>query len=204
MIDGYSDHGRPVTTSLGWAALSSPGMEHVIASVGPARITADSQLILADEDLASVGYRLECDAAWRFVRLDVTVTKASGSSRLSLSVDEDGHWRSDDTVLPALEGCIDIDISGTPFTNTLPIRRLTWPPGAVHDLDVAYVSLPDLSVTPHRQRYTLLDGGEARGEAVYRYESGTYRADLRVDGDGFVIGYPGLWDRVWPTVSRPS
>jgi hypothetical protein len=25
-----------------------------------------------------------------------------------------------------------------------------------------------------------------------------------VDGDGFVIAYPGLWDRIWPTVSRPS
>jgi hypothetical protein len=204
MIDGYSDRGRPGTTSLAWAALSYPGMEHLIASVGPARITADGQLILADEDLASVGYRLECDAAWRFSRLDITVTKASGSSRLSLSVDEDGHWRSGDTALPALDGCIDVDISGTPFTNTLPIRRLAWAPGTVHDLDVAYVSVPDLSVTPRQQRYTLLAGGGARGEAVYRYESGAYRADLRVDGDGFVIDYPGLWERIWPAVSRPS
>ena len=204
MIDGYSGHGRPVTTSLGWASLSSPGMEHVIASVGSTRITADSQLILADGEFASVGYRLECDAAWRFTRLDITATKASGSSHLSLSVDQDGHWRRDDTALPALEGCIDIDISGTPLTNTLPIRRLTWQPGTVHDLDVAYVSVPDLSVVPRRQRYTLLAGGEAPGEAVYRYESGAYRADLRVDGDGFVIGYPGLWDRIWPAVSRPS
>ena len=178
-------------------------MEHVIASVGSTRITADSQLILAEEDLASVGYRLECDAAWRFIRLDITVTKAGGSSRMSLSVDEDGHWHSDDTALPALEGCIDIDINVTPLTNTLPIRRLAWQPGTVHDLDVAYVSIPELSVRPHRQRYTLL-AAEARGEAVYRYESGDFRADLRVDGDGFVMDYPGLWNRIWPAVSRPS
>jgi len=65
------------------------------------------------------------------------------------------------------------------------------------------VSVPELSVRPHRQRYTLL-AAEARGEAVYRYESGNFRADLRVDGDGFVMDYPGLWNRIWPAVSRPS
>jgi uncharacterized protein len=198
MIDGYLDKDHPTRTALGWAARNWPGMEHVIVSVGPTRVTADSQVILAVEDLASVGYRLECDATWRFIRLDITVTKAGGTSRMSLSVDEDGNWHSDDTALPALEGCIDIDISGTPFTNTLPIRRLTWLPGTPQDLDVAYVSIPDLSVRPNRQRYTLLPGGDARGEAIFRYESGTFRADLPTDGDGFVTDYPGLWDRIWP------
>jgi hypothetical protein len=201
MIDGDSGQGQPTTTSLGWAAHGGHGVEHVIASAGPAQITADSQLILADEDLASVAYRLECDATWRFIRLDITVTKASGSSRMSLSVDEDGHWHSNGAALPALEGCIDIDISGTPFTNTLPIRRLAWLPGTARDLDMAYVSVPELSVRANRQRYTLLPGGGAGSEAVYRYESGTFRADLPVDGDGFVTDYPGLWDRVWPAGS---
>jgi hypothetical protein len=175
-------------------------MEHVIASVGATRITADSQLILAVEDLASVSYLLECDAAWRFLRLDISVTTAGGSSRMSLSVDDGGHWHRDGTAVPALDGCIDIDIDVTPFTNTLPIRRLTWLPGTAQDLDVAYVSVPDLSVVPVRQRYTLLADRGARDEAVFRYESGTFRADLGVDDDGFVMDYPGLWDRV--TVRR--
>jgi hypothetical protein len=146
-----------------------------------------------------VDYRIECDAAWRFVRLDVTVTKATGSSRMSLSVDEDGHWQRDDTALPGLDGCIDIDITTSPFTNTLPIRRLTWLPGTPRDLDIAYVSLPDLSIQPKRQTYTLLSGGGEPGEAMFRYESGDFRADLPIDGDGFVKDYPGLWDRIWPT-----
>jgi uncharacterized protein len=178
-------------------------MEHVIVSVGPTRITADSQLILAVGDLASVHYRIECDPSWRFVRLEVTVTKAAGSSRMSLSADDDGHWHRDGTAMPSLEGCIDIDITASPFTNTLPIRRLTWLPGTVRHLDMAYVSLPDLSVVPKRQSYTLLSGGDGdgdagRGEALYRYESGDFRADLPVDGDGFVTDYPGLWDRIRP------
>lgn len=187
---------QTVRTAVGWAARSWPGMEHVIASVSPARITANSQLILAVEELASVSYRLECDATWRFVRLDITVTRASGSSRMSLSVDDDGHWLRDGTALPALAGCIDIDIDVTPFTNTLPIRRLAWLPGTSQDLDVAYVRVPELTVEPHRQRYTLLAAGDTRDETVFRYESGTFRADLGVDDDGFVTDYPGLWDRI--------
>jgi uncharacterized protein len=183
---------------LGWTAREWLGIEHVIVSADPARIAADSQMILADGDLARVDYRIECDTSWRFIRLDVTVTKAAGRSRMSLSVDDEGHWYRDDIALPGLEGCVDIDIDRSPLTNTLPIRRLTWLPGAAQDLDVAYVSFPDLGVRPVRQRYTLLSGGDAAGEAMYRYESGDYRADLPVDADSFVTDYPGLWDRIWP------
>jgi len=198
MVDGYINRPRAESTALGWTARTWLGIEHVIVSAGPARITADSRMILADEDLASVDYRLECDTSWRFIRLDVMVTKAAGRFGMSLSVDDEGHWYRDDTALPGMEGCVDIDIDRSPLTNTLPIRRLTWRPGAAQDLDVAYVSFPDLTVRPVRQTYTLLSGGDAGGEAMYRYESGDYRADLPVDADGFVTDYPGLWDRICP------
>jgi uncharacterized protein len=57
------------------------------------------------------------------------------------------------------------------------------------DLSIAYVSLPELEVRTVQQRYTRLD------EDCYRYESGSFRADLPVDQHGFVIDYPGLWQR---------
>ena len=37
---------------------------------------------------------------------------------------------------------IDVDISATPFTNTLPIRRLGLQPGEFAELDVAFVDAP--------------------------------------------------------------
>jgi hypothetical protein len=61
---------------------------------------------------------------------------------------------------------------------------------------VVYVSAPELSVEPVRQRYTLLSRDAGRGEALYRYESGSFSADLTVDADGYVTSYPGLWRRV--------
>jgi uncharacterized protein len=187
-------------THLGWTALEWTGTEHVIASSDATGFRADSQLILAEKDLARVGYQLECDAAWRLTGLTISVASARGGRALALSADGAGHWRADGRPLPALDGCIDVDIDCTPLTNTLPIRRLPWSPGTSRDLSIAYVSVPDLTVRPARQRYTLLE----RDEALYRYESGSFRADLRVDGEGFVIDYPGLWRRVGAGHQAPA
>jgi uncharacterized protein len=187
-----------MATDLGWTALEWTGAEHVIMSRDATGYRADSRLILAEQDLASVSYTLDCDADWRFAGLTIRVNSAKRDRTLALSADGAGRWRADGQALPDLEGCVDVDIDCTPLTNTLPIRRLAWSPGTARDLDVAYVSVPDLSVRPVRQRYTLLERYEAHNQALYRYESGSFRADLRVDADGFVIHYPGLWRRIGP------
>lgn len=49
---------------------------------------------------------------------------------------------------PGLDGRIDADISATPFTNTLPIRRLGLRTGESAALEAAYVAVPDPSVEP--------------------------------------------------------
>ena len=57
-------------------------------------------------------------------------------------------------------------------------------------------AVPSLEVHPARQRYTLLARDDDRSKAQFRYESGSFSSDLRVDRDGFVTDYPGLWRRV--------
>ncbi len=123
---------------------------------------------------------------------------------LALSADGDRRWLADGRALPDLTGCTDVDISLTPLTNTLPIRWLSWSPGVACDLDVAYLDVPELTVRPVRQRYTLLGREELRGEDLYRYESGSFRADLQVDDDGYVTGYPGIWRRIGPGYEAPA
>jgi hypothetical protein len=188
--------GRAVPTDVGWTALQWPGLEHVIMSADASGQRAGSQLVLAEHGLNSVSYQLTCDHGWRVRELTISVVSATTRKTLALTADADGHWAADALPRPDLDGCIDIDIDCTPLTNTLPIRRLDWSPGAAYDLDVAYVGVPELTVRPARQRYTLLARDEDRNEALFRYESRSFRAELRVDGDGFVIDYPGLWQRV--------
>jgi uncharacterized protein len=182
-------------TDLGWQALEWPGTEHVIAGVTGDGFRAEGRLVLADGGLASVCYTLDCDQDWQFRQLSVVQDAAPGRRTLKLTCDADGQWAADGSPRPDLTGCTDIDISRTPLTNTLPIRRLAWRAGEPRDLAVVYVRLPELTADRVRQRYTLLSR-DASGAAVYRYESGSFRADLPADPDGFVTNYPGLWQRL--------
>ena len=195
-----ADVGRPAdvgrAADVGWAAVQWPGLEHVIVSADAIAWRAHGRVIMAEERLVTVDYELRCDAAFRVTGLTISVTESAGGMRLALAADGDGHWEANGHVRPDLDGCIDLDINCTPLTNTLPVRRLDWSAGQAHDLDVAYVSVPDLSVSRARQRYTLLarDAGEEPGQRVFRYESGSFRADLPVDGHGLVLDYPGIWE----------
>ena len=187
-------------TDLIWQALEWPGLEHAIVSADATGFGAGGQLVAGPPvGPASVSYQLSCDAGWRVTGLTISAASAAGSRTLTLSADQDGHWLADGESRPDLDGCIDVDISLTPLTNTLPIRRLAWAQGSPQDLDVAYVSAPDLTVRRVSQRYTPLAAGPTDNAAVYRYESGSFKAELTVDGDGFVSDYPGLWRRVWPS-----
>ena len=98
-----------------------------------------------------------------------------------------------------LRDCTDIDIAVTPFTNTLPIRRLNLEVGEAAEIDVVYVTVPDLTLSPAPQRYTRLD------DRIYRFESldSGYTADITVDDHGLVTDYPGLFRRVWPESDSP-
>jgi hypothetical protein len=89
----------------------------------------------------------------------------------------------------------DVDISETPFTNTLPIRRLGLAPGESADNCVVYFDGNELQPWPEPQRYTCLERNAQGG--LYRFLSldGGFTADLSVDADGLVVDYPGLFKR---------
>lgn len=82
-----------------------------------------------------------------------------------------------------------MDIAATPATNTIPIRRLGLRVGDAADLVASWVRLPTLDVEPSRQRYMRV------AVDTYRYESGTFAAELRVDDLGLVTAYEGVWVR---------
>jgi hypothetical protein len=174
-----------VNRHLVWTAEQWPSTEHAHVGETGEGITADGLVVaFVDEQPVRLRYVVDCDAAWlpRRVRADLY-----GRPPLSLELangrwyDGDGRERTD------LAGCTDVDIALTPLTNTIPIRRLALDIGGSADIEVIYL-LPGrtLEVSRQRQRYT-------RTSAGYRYESGSFRADLRVDEDGVVTNYPGLW-----------
>lgn len=175
-----------------WEWADRPGLEHCSITATSQGVAADGvALFVLEGTIWRLRYRLACDAAWCFARAELMLDGAGESRRLEIDHDADG-WRVDGRVRPDLGACIDIDIRATPFTNTLPLRRLDLRAGAPQGAVVTYVSIPDLGVSPVRQRYTRL-GEPGR----YRYENleTGFVADLTVDDDGLVVDYPGPWRR---------
>jgi uncharacterized protein len=181
-----------------WAPWEGPGLEHLRLETGDGGIVGNGLVIGLEVGRPfRVGYEIRCDEHWR-VREVRAAAPDSERPVLELLADGEGHWKGPSgEPLPELDGCVDVDISATPFTNTLPIRRLELKPGESEELAVAYIRVPELLVGPERQRYGCL---EARGSGgFYRFEAlpGGFTAELAVDADGLVLDYPGLFRRSW-------
>src|SRR5688572_24203987 len=171
-----------------WQDWSGHGLEHLVLDVGPDGIVAEAALLgTVDGVIFAARYRIVCDRSWRVRRAEIGVI---GDDRpVELTSDGAGNWTDGSaTPLPQLAGAIDIDLSATPFTNTLPIRRLSLVTGQSATILVVYVHFPDLTITTDAQRYTCLAPGRR-----YRFESvdGDFARDIDVDGDGLVVTYPG-------------
>ncbi len=181
-----------------WVAWEGPGLEHLYLRLSEEGPAADGLVIGLEEDRPfRVAYEIRCDSQWRVREMRVRVPGSEWPS-VDLLADGEGSWttRAGDSV-PGLKGCVEVDISATPFTNTLPIRRLELGPGKSAELVVAYLDVPQLRVGPERQRYGCLEASANGG--IYRFETipGGFTADIPVDSDGLVVDYPGLFRRVW-------
>ena len=147
--------------------------------------------VLKDQRPMLASYEIQCDENWLTHRVEIERTIGSEVKTLSLSVESRGVWRSSGQELHVVRGCDDVDLSVTPATNTLPIRRLNIPVGSSEQVVAAWVKFPDLTVHSLRQRYTRI------AENTYRYESDTgFSAEIAVDDLGLVTTYPGGWERI--------
>lgn len=179
-----------------WITEEGEGLEH-FALTPIAEGYADDGVIVGPSfgpmftgELFGCSYAVRCDARWRVRRVRLRV---AGGAQLLLRADGEGHWSGvDGDPLPGLDGCIDIDITGTPFTNTLPIRRLGEALRERQEIVVAYITLPQASVAPSRQAYTALGAGRYLFESL----SDAFRAEIATDADGLVVDYPGLFKRL--------
>ncbi|MCW5669850.1 MAG: putative glycolipid-binding domain-containing protein [Hydrogenophaga sp.] len=188
---------RTDTRTLCWQPTWNParrgvGLEHLLLSD-----TEASAVVLAFDESSGpfrLSYRLAWGRSWQLRRADLLVDTERASRALSLRTDGQGHWHdSNHRALSELEGCLDIDIWPTPFTNSFPIRREPMAVGERREFRMAWVNAPDLTVQAKPQAYTRL------AERLYRFESldgSGFQVDLPVDEEGIVLDYPGLFKRI--------
>ncbi len=140
----------------------------------------------------AIRYRIRCDRAWQVRTAEISLV--GGNRKLELMGDGAGNWTDGSgKQLRRLKGAIDIDLSASPFTNTLPIRRLKLRTGQSAEILALYIRVPQLTLTTDPQRYTRLETGRR-----FRYESldSDFTRVVTIDRDALVTSYPGLFRRV--------
>ena len=184
------------TTLLVWAIDDTAGFDTAWATLEDGRLRAEGRAVGLRPRPVWIDYRLETGDAFVTRAMDVEARWDGGSASLRLRND-DGAWTVNGEPRPDLDGALDCDLAACPLTNTMPILRhgLHRGPGD-HELLMAFIRVPTLEVTPNRQRYTFLRRADAGAQV--RYASGSFRSDLTIDEDGFVLDYPQLGRRIPP------
>lgn len=117
---------------------------------------------------------------------------------LYLESDLDGNWfNGQNEKLDHVKGCIDIDISASPFTNSLPINRLGDDLVEKKYLSMLYIDLDNWQVKKVEQAYTKLGDGKY----LYQGVSGNFKSEIQTDSDGLITEYPNLFIREKPTTT---
>ena len=135
-------------------------------------------------------YAVTVDRAWATTNVEVLVALGGDHAR---ELAELGKVWCGTERPPEYSDCIDVDLSFTPATNTLPIRRLGLDIGEEAEIHVAWLVWPELTVQRVLQRYTRI------AEDRYRYTQDEFEAELTVDRQGLVLEYEGLWRAIATT-----
>ncbi len=174
---------RPAAHSIEYCEVHDHDSGYIIAGT----------VILSLDDLpAQVTYSVDCDLSGRTRSVSVNQLHAGANRQLHITVDEGGLWRQDGDEIPFARGLLDIDLSITPATNTLPIRRLNLDVGNSREVNAVWMLFPTLELKLLEQRYTRTHANRY----LYQSLASGFEAQLEVDSLDIVTDYQGIWHRI--------
>jgi hypothetical protein len=173
-----------------WRRLDVPGHDaaRLLREAGGWRLEGVAAFA-SDAGPCALTYEVRLSARWRTRSARVSGWIGDRPVRLRVDADRRGAWSLGGEAQPALEGCEDLDLSFTPATNLIPVRRLALETGGTGVSRAAWLRVPELTFEPITQTYERVTAG------TYRYvtAAGVFDRRLTVRPDGFVVDYPGSW-----------
>lgn len=168
------------THAVLWLRRDRPGNDACRFAEAEGGFLIDGSATDADWKVTRYRVRAHDDGTTRRVRI-------GANSRIFIRRTREGTWSINGTPVPGLEDAVDIDLDFTPATKTLAIRRLKLPVGSEAEIVAARFDLAKGSLRPERQTYSRLN------ETEYLLTSDAGSARLKVDAQGIVRDYEGLW-----------
>lgn len=179
-------------TNLIWTGREYYSLENCLINITAIGSEIASTIIGSyEEKIYRVEYRIKTNQNWETVFFEIDSRHSNQNQLIRFEGDGKGNWKSNGKKADQFKGCIDVDIPLTPFTNTLPIRRLNLSQNQTQEIQVIYCDLLEQQIKPVYQRYICLSNTE------YHYENvpNDFNATIQVDESGFVVDYPSLFVR---------
>lgn len=181
---------------IAWEGLDSKSIECLSWKIEREEMIFTGHITGITENIPfGIHYMIETDPSWKVQHFLVSDLN-NPDNVLEMYSDSKGKWFDRDEAVAQLEGCTDIDISLTPFTNTLPLRRLNLTERERTAVDILYIKLPEFTIEKTRQYYTKLP----EDRFLFETPENDYNAELLVDSDCIVIEYPELFRRIFPVI----
>ena len=179
-------------TNLLWTGREYHSMENCLVKVGETGSEITSTIIgYYEGKIYTVEYRIQTNLDWETVLFEIKSRHSNEVRLIRFEGDGKGNWISDGKTVSQFSGCIDVDISLTPFTNTLPIRRLNLSQNQAREIKVIYCDILKRQLKPVRQKYTRISNSNYHFENV----PNDFESTIEIDEEGFVVDYPSLFVR---------
>jgi len=178
--------------TLIWQGIIYQSLEYVNIQENGKNYTVLSKIIGCYHDkIYAVDYKLIIDKDWTMLEFLIESEINTIKTKITGKKQQD-HWEINNMIHPELKGFKYIDISLTPFTNTLPINNLILTENHSQKIKVIYLDVLNNHIKPAEQQYTKTSA------AGYLYENieTDFKADIVVDENGLVIHYPGLFKKI--------
>ena len=140
--------------------------------------------------IAALNYVVRCDEAWRTLGADIAGMHGEREVQLRITRDR-GHWLLNETAQPDVEDATDLDLSFTPATNLMPLRRLMVSRNTGLNVTAAWLRYPEVGLTRLDQAYGRTGLPDV---ASYSAQQTEFATQLGFDSSGFVTRYPELWE----------
>lgn len=180
-----------------WISHDEQKFEHLNLFENNESIVADGIMVhLSSNDSFRIRYKITCNLFWQVQKVEMQRIDEY-DNELILNSDGNGHWADDKgNSIEALEGCTDIDIYFSPFTNTLALRRLKLDKDESSVINVVYIIAPELTVEAVQQKYTCLNKSTKGGLYLYESMDSDFKSELPVDSNMLLKEYPKFFRRV--------